>query len=169
MAHSLSSLIRRGFEDACRDPEAEAALTTALATEPCLRGLCLRDLPSLVQRRSVPARWQDEVLAGVIRAYRKGCRRIWGPVLLAMLGPALVRGAARLIAKPPVIQEEDIDQQVVLEALRAAAEMPLPDGCRFVQRRLVFWALKPVCRWLEREERRQTRQQSVDNTKEVRR
>src|SRR6266508_3981861 len=105
MAHSLSSLIRRGFEDACRDPEADSALTIALACEPCLRGLCLRELPSLMQRRSVPACRQDEVLAGAIRAYRKGCRKVWGPGLLAMLGPALVRGAARLGAKAPVIQE----------------------------------------------------------------
>src|SRR5438034_2830026 len=121
MAHSLSSLIRRGFEDACRDPEADSALGAAVASEPCLRGLCLGDLPILMHRRCVPACRQDEVLAGVIRAYRKGCRKVWGPVLLAMLGPALVRGAARLSAKPPVIQEEDVDQQVVVEALRAAA------------------------------------------------
>ena len=167
MAQSLSTLIRQGFEDACRDEDAEAALCAAWAAEPCLRGLSLPNLPRLMHRRSVPACRQDEVLAGVIRSYRNGCRKVWGPVLLAMLGPALVRAAARLRSVPPAIDAQDVEHQIVVEALRAAASMPLPEGSRFVQRRLVFWALKPVGRALGRERRRQASQQTTDIRQEV--
>jgi len=66
------------------------------------------------------------------------------------------------------VDEEDIDQQIVMEALRAAAIMPLPDDCRFVQRRLVFFAMKRVTRWLEREGRRQDSQTGVEATRENR-
>jgi hypothetical protein len=86
-----------------------------------------------------------------------------------MLGPALVRAAARFHAQPPAVDEEDIDQEVVMEALRAAAVMPLPDGCRFVQRRLMWFAMKRVTRWLERESRRQLRQESVAGLKDTQR
>jgi hypothetical protein len=167
MAVSLSALIRRGFEDACRDRDATLALHAAWSAEPALRGLCLDELPRLMHWRSVPGRRQDEILAAAIRSYRAGCRRVWGPVLLAMLGPALVRASACLQAVPPAIAEEDVDQEVVLEALRASAQMPLPNNCRFVQRRLVFWAVKPVRRWLERETRRQLAQRDIDDTREV--
>jgi hypothetical protein len=86
-----------------------------------------------------------------------------------MLAPALVRAAARFQALPPAVDEEDIDQQVVMEALRAAAVMPLPDDCRFVQRRLMWFAMKRVTRWIARENRRQLGQESVEGLKETRR
>ena len=39
MAVSLSALIRRGFEDACRDRDATLAIQGAWSAEPQLRGL----------------------------------------------------------------------------------------------------------------------------------
>ncbi|MFI5284490.1 MAG: hypothetical protein ACHQ0J_15400 [Candidatus Dormibacterales bacterium] len=166
MMVSLSNLIRRGFEDACEQPCVSEAFQEAQCLEPVLRGLCLADLPPLMHRRSIPSRRQDELLEGVIRAYRRGPRVVWGPILLAMLGPAVVRAAARLTAQPPAIEESDIDQQVVFETLRAAARMPLPEDCRFVQRRLMWWAIKPVVRWLERESRRPLPNEAVKGAKE---
>jgi hypothetical protein len=169
MTVSLSRLIRLGFRDAQILPAAEQHFQQAQCPEPALRGICLKDLPRLMQCPQVPARRQDELLAATIRAYRGGPALLWGPVLLGMLGPALVRAAARFHAQPPAVDEEDIDQQVVMEALRAAAVMPLPDGCRFVQRRLMWFAMKRVTRWLERESRRQLRQESVEGLKETQR
>jgi len=166
MIVSLSRLVRLGFKDALDLPDAGQHFREAQRSEPALRDICLEDLPSLMHCRKVPARRQDDLLAATIRAYRCGLVVLWGPVLLGMLGPALVRAAAGLRAHPPTVAEEDIDQQVVMEALRAAAEMPLPEGCRFVQRRLLFLVLKRVTRWLEREGRRQASQASFEHARE---
>jgi hypothetical protein len=162
MTASLSNLIRLGFKEARDLPKALQELREAQCREPALRGISLEDLPRLIQCRDVPACRQDDILAATIRSYRRGPVDLWGPILLCMLGPALVRAASRLQARPPAVDGEDIDQQVVMEALRAAAEMPLPVDCRFVQRRLVLLASKRLTRWLERESRRQTSQESFE-------
>lgn len=168
MTVSLSGLIRHGFKDAGEHPCSARIFQEAQCREPALRSTCLAELPNLMHRRAVPARRQDEILAATIRAYRVGPAAFWAPVLLSMLGPALVRAAGRFRAQPPAADEEDIDQQVVMEALRAATIMALPDDCRFVQRRLVFFAMKRVTRWLEREGRRQERQVPAEATTENR-
>ena len=168
MTASLSNLIRLGFKEARDLPEARRELREAQCRELALRGISLEDLPRLIQRREVPACRQDDLLAATIRSYRCGPAHLWGPILLSMLGPALVRAASRLQAQPPAVDGEDIDQQVVMEALRAAAEMPLPIDCRFVQRRLVLLATKRLARWLEREGRRQTSQESFEAMTEER-
>jgi hypothetical protein len=162
MTASLSSLIRLGFSCAGNLPETEQGFREVQCREPALRDIFLDDLPRLMQCREVPACRQDDLLAATIRAYRRGPAGLWAPILLSMLGPALVRAAARLQVQPPAVDDEDIDQQIVMEALRAAAEMPLPDECRFVQRRLVLLASKRLRRWLERERRRQTSQESFE-------
>jgi hypothetical protein len=168
MTVSLSGLIRRGFKEAGELPSSVRIFQEAQCRERALKSTCLAELPNLMHRREVPARRQDEILAATIRAYRHGPAAFWGPVLLGLLGPALVRAAARFRAQPPAVDEEDIDQQLVMEALRAAAIMPLPDDCRFVQRRLVFFTMKRVTRWLEREGRRQDSQTPAEATRESR-
>ncbi|MDQ2943783.1 MAG: hypothetical protein M3R21_08975 [Candidatus Dormibacteraeota bacterium] len=166
MTVSLSGLIRLGFKEACRGPEADHHFHDAQCREPAFSGTFLAELPRLMQCREVAARDQDEILESTIRAYRCGPASLWGPVLLGMLGPALVRMARRLHAQPPAIDEEDLDQQVIVEALRAAALMPLPDSCRFVQRRFVAYTAKRLSRWLERESRRQGSQASIEDARE---
>ena len=153
MAGSLSDLVRDGFRQALHDPSAIDAWACAQASEPALAGLGWAQLSSLMHRRSVPAATQDDVLAAAIRCYRASDRRIWAGVLLSMLGPALVRTAARVRCEWPEVDGEDLDQQVVLEVLRATAEIPLPDGCRYVQRRVVLLANKRLMRWACREAR----------------
>ena len=162
MTVSLSGLIRLGFKEVCVVPDADRHFADAQCREPGLRSTTLSELPELMQRREVPACRQDEVLASAIRAYRYGPAALWGPTLLGMLGPALVRMASRLPAQLPAVDEEDIDQQVIVEVLRAAALMPLPDDCRFVQRRLIAYAAKRLSRWLAREGRRQASQASFE-------
>ena len=156
MARSLSDLVRDGFDQALRDPCAGEAWACAQASEAALTGLGWSHLSSLMHRRSVPAATQDDVLAAAIRCYRAGDRRIWAGALLSMLGPALVRTAARVRCEWPEVDGEDLDQQIVLEVLRACAEIPLPDGCRYVQKRVVLLANKRLTRWASREARHLT-------------
>ena len=153
MTASLSGLIRIGFRDACNLQDARRLFREALERDPALGCSSLEELPRVMHGRQIPACCQDQVLAATIRAYRHGPSTLWGPVLLGMLGPALVRVARRLRTQPPAIDEEDLDQQVVVESLRAAAMMPLPENCRFVQRRLTALIGKRLMRWLMRERR----------------
>jgi hypothetical protein len=84
-----------------------------------------------------------------------------------MLAPALVRTAARVRSNWPEVDGEDLDQQVVLEALRACAEIPLPDGCRYVQRRVVLLANKRLTRWACREVRHMTQLVGSESLEEM--
>lgn len=106
-------------------------------------------------------------LFAVVLAYRAGPRRIWGPVLLDVLAPALLASLQRLRPYPPVMDAEDIRQQLVVEVLQAAAAMPLPANPNYLRRRLMARANQGVRRWLEREGRRQRGQRSFDALEET--
>src|SRR5690348_13329457 len=150
MVRSLSDLIREGFAQALLDPCSGETLRCAHDRELALADLSWRDMTSLMHLRRVPASRQDEVLRAGIRCYRGGARRIWGPVLLAMLGPAVIALARRVRRSSLEVDGFDLDQQAVLEVLRACAEMPLSGGCRFVQRRVLLLANKRLARWAAR-------------------
>src|ERR1051326_8448259 len=142
MARSLSELIREGLDEALGDSCAGEALASAQTREPALGGLALQEMTLLIHRRSVPACRQDDVMAAAIRCYRSGQRGIWAAVLLSMLAPAVIATAARVRCGSPDLDGEELDQQVVAEVLRACAEIPLPDSCRYVQRRVLLLANK---------------------------
>jgi hypothetical protein len=98
----------------------------------------------------------------LVLLYRSGPRQIWAPVLLDLLAPALLARLQRLRLEPPFMEEEDIRQQLVVELLRAAAYMPLPENSGFLRRRLLDRANQGVWRRLARESRRQRRQKSYE-------
>jgi hypothetical protein len=158
----LSRDIAVDMDSVVRSPGATAELEVAAAGEPALRGLELDQLPRLAHSRHVALDRQDQVLAATLRAFRAGPASLWGPVMLEMLAPALVKLASRTLPVLPAIDEEDIQQQVIYEALRAGATMPLPPDCRFVQARLVKLANKRLRRWLAHELRRQERHLSLE-------
>ncbi len=108
-------------------------------------------------------------LRAIVDGYRAGPRELWGSVLLDLLAPALLARLQRLRTELPVIDEEDIRQQLVFELLRAAARMPLPSEDRYLKTALIARANQGVCRWLAREARRQMNQQSVEAMEERRR
>ena len=108
-------------------------------------------------------------LRAIVDAYRAGPRELWGSVLLDLLAPALLARLQRLRTEPPVIDEQDIRQQLVFELLRAAAKMPLPIEDRYLKTALIARANQGVCRWLAREARRQMNQQPVEAMEERRR
>jgi hypothetical protein len=96
---------------------------------------------------------RDRLLGEIVWAYRKGDRQVWGAVLLDLLTPALLKKLKRYSPEEPVVDLEDIRQQLVVELLHAAATMPFPPGADFVERRLVLRAGQGVRRWLSRERR----------------
>jgi hypothetical protein len=96
---------------------------------------------------------RDRLLEEIVWAYRTGDRQVWGAVLLDLLTPALLKRLKRYVPEEPVIDLEDIRQQLVVELLQAAATMPFEPGVDFVERRLVLRAGQGVRRWLSRERR----------------
>jgi len=101
-------------------------------------------------------------LQALVTAYRCGPRTLWAPVLLDSLAWGLVARARRLRQEPPFIAEEDIRQQLILALLTAAADMPLPRNCAYLERRLLARANQIVRRSLQRENRRLGRQTSLE-------
>jgi hypothetical protein len=108
-------------------------------------------------------------LRAIVGTYRAGPRELWGSVLLDLLAPALLARLLRLRTELPVLDEEDIRQQLVFELLRAAATMPLPSEDRYLKTALIARANQGVCRWLAREARRQMNQQPFEAIEERRR
>jgi hypothetical protein len=117
------------------------------------------DLASLSARagdvKKVSLRKRDQALHALIKRYRNGNQRLWAPLILDLMAPAIVTRLQRYSPAPPVITEEDIAQQLVLQILIAAATMPIPEDGAFLERALLKAAAKPVSRWLQREDRRQ--------------
>ena len=152
MSSSLSVELREAFREVADElPEAE-------------RGVVARVRDSSKRRRSE----RSLGLLAVVLAYRAGPRRVWGPVLLDLLAPALLARLQRLRAEPPVMDEEDLRQQLVLEVLRAAAAMPLPANPGYLRSRLMARANQGMWRWLAREGRRQSGQRSFEALEEER-
>jgi hypothetical protein len=137
MAPSLASDTREAFG------QARAALT--------------RSELELVTRARVagnrPTGERDRLLESVVLAYRSGDRQLWGAVLLDLLTPALLERLRLFRPEPPVIDDEDLRAELVLQLLEATATMPFPPGLRFVERRLVLRAGQGLRRWLRRERR----------------
>jgi hypothetical protein len=103
-------------------------------------------------------RERNQLLAGLVLAYRRGPRQLWAPVILDLLAPALIDCLQGYRAEPPCLDEEEIRQQLVLEVLRAVKGMPVHLGGRQMRIRIISRANKAVVRWLEHEGIHQSRQ-----------
>ena len=95
---------------------------------------------------------RDQLLYLVVRRYRDGSRDFWGPVVLEVLAAPLMARLTRFSSSFPAIDEEDISQQFLMEALACAATIPLSDH-RYLERRLLLRASDRVSRYLQREAR----------------
>ena len=140
----LSARLATGFEESLRQ---EALLASDQPQEEALASVPLRELPRLV-RSAVPYARRDELLAAIVRCYRRSPHPGWSGVLLEALAPALVRVCRRMIRVPRGIDADDVEQQVVLEALRAARSMPLHEPPRRVERRIELRVTTMTVRWL---------------------
>ena len=109
---------------------------------------------------------RNRLLAKIVAGYRRGPRQLWAPVILDLLAPALIESVQWFRAEPPILDEEEIRQQLVMEVLRAVATMPIHEGGRQMKIRLLSQANRAVVRWLEGEGIRQGCQHSFEASEE---
>jgi hypothetical protein len=147
MFTSLTNGVRAGYEQVADalDEDAQALVDAAR------------------KRRSAD---RGRALMAIVLAYREGPRDLWGPILLDLVAPALLARLRRLRTEPPVMDNEDVRQQLVMELLSAAAGMPLPTEPCYLQSRLIARANQAVRRGLQRERRRQSHQHSFETHEE---
>lgn len=148
---SLADLIRAAFVEAVHHPEAASELMVARSAEPVLSAACLSELPQLVRRPSHPAD-AGEVLAAAVLMYQTGSRSLWGPVILEMLAPALVELRASLYAGPACVTDDDLSQQLLVEALAVAAAVNASRS-HWIKQRITRRVRTRLVRWLRIEER----------------
>jgi len=125
--------------------------------------LCPEELAMVERARdrvNVRAPERDRLLAQIVCAYRSGPRQAWGPVILDLLAPDLIVMLQRFRPEPPTIDEDEIRQQLVLEALRAVVRIRLLEDGRWTRVRLFSRTYTRMLRWLAREGRRQRRKVS---------
>lgn len=122
-------------------------------TNPALAAALGRDT-ELLALRALTTPDADRWLRQILVRYRQK-PETWAPVLLKALAPILFARLARLTDVLPVIDFDDIAQQLVVEILERALSMPINDDTRFVAQRLLLDAGKEVTRWLRREQRQQ--------------
>lgn len=127
--------------------------------------LCPEELALVARMRdrvNIRASERDRLLAQVVCAYRSGPRQVWGPVILDLFAPALVEMLQEFRTEPPLIDEEETRQQLVLELLSSAARVRLLEDGRQTKWRIISRAYTGMLRWLGREGRRQRRQVSFE-------
>jgi hypothetical protein len=118
---NLSRLIRVSFQDELR----RSADLPGRTSEPALGP----DAWAIVRASRDPRRTRDErgaVVAAAIRCYRRAPTQAWGAVVLELLSPALVATSVRFHYLPIGVSAEDVEQQLMVEALDAARRMRLP-------------------------------------------
>ena len=96
---------------------------------------------------------RDRALAEIVAAYRAGPRELWAPVILDLVAPSLLERLQHFEARPPVLDVEDLTQQLVVQLLHAAATVRVACDGRHLRRELVARARKAVSRRLVREHR----------------
>src|SRR5579864_9001231 len=92
---------------------------------------------------------------------REGYLQVAGflrPEELALLARDLILMLQRFRPEPPTIDEDEIRQQLILEALRAVVRVRLLEDGRRTKVRLFSRTYTRMLRWLGREGRRQRRQ-----------
>jgi hypothetical protein len=150
---SLSEEIDVGFEDAllAHDPR---VLEEAATRHPFLAGMSARDLVSLALDRPARRDRKDQLWTAVVDCYRHGPRAFWGPVILQMLSPTLLRKATRLFAEGQLAEfDEDIRHQLIAALLSAAARERVPTRARWIPNRLSTRAVTTVRRSMAAETR----------------
>ena len=149
---TLSRLIRQGFEHEMDDGQDLPGGTD----EPLLAGLNAHAIVSVMRDPDRSLDEQGAVLASVIRCYREAPTPAWAALLLEMLSPALVATSIRFTYAPVGVDEEDVQQQVLVEALHAASHMRLPEQAGFTLARLTDWTVSRTARMLLRNTRAET-------------
>jgi DNA-binding NarL/FixJ family response regulator len=147
---SLTQVIREVFEQETRSIEC----LPGKDEDGLLAGLDASEIPIKLHDRAVPHGQQDELLAAIIVRLRRIPNSGWKAVFLDALAPALVDVRRRLVvAEGSGLDDADLDQQIIVEAIDAALTIPLPVGARWIQRRIERRVATRMARWLIRQAR----------------
>ena len=152
---SLSDDIRKGFEEAVSSNHS-GILEDAASRHPFLGGMSARDLVSVGLDRRARRDAKNQLWIAVIDSYRHGPRGFWGPVILQMVAPTLLRKASWLLTKSEVDAvelDEDICHQLIATLLNAAAREKVPTPARWIPNRLATRAVTKAGRWMAAETR----------------
>ncbi|MDQ6879868.1 MAG: hypothetical protein M3082_19650 [Candidatus Dormibacteraeota bacterium] len=105
---------------------------------------------------------RNQLLGKIVAAYQRGPRQLWAPVILDLLAPAILESLQWLRPEPPVVDAEEVRQQLMFEVLRAAASIPIQTAGRKLKVRLLSQANRAVVRWLEEERVSRSWEQSFE-------
>ena len=150
---SLSDDINRGFEDALL-AHGPGILQEAASRFPFLCGMSARDLVSVALDKRARRGVKNQLWIAVVASYRHGPRGFWGPVILQMVSPTLLRKATRLLAEAELAElDEDTCHQLIAALLNAAVREKVPTPARWIPNRLATRAMTKVGRWMAAETR----------------
>ena len=152
----LAVQLRQGLDGVRAELEA-GEFESARQSEPALTRFTLPELVEFGRWPTTKSAEQDAVWLAIVRCCRHRDARIWTPVLLQMLAPAIINEAYRLALAVLRIDPVEIQQQLLAEVLAAATSLPLDERSRGVQTRLVKTAARRVEDWI----RRTTEQQAL--------
>lgn len=157
----LSDQLRRGLDEVRAELES-SELEAAGRSHCALAGLSLPELIRLAQTPNRELAEQNAVWLAVVRCYRERSARLWGPVLLEMLAPALIDEAYRLVLGHRDIDPSDIQQHLLVSVLAACSSIRLTATSRFVKLALVRSARRRTIRWLQKTLRQRRRTDSLE-------
>ena len=143
----LSDQLRCGLEGVRAELEA-GEFELATRSEPAIAIFTLPTLIGFVRTPNRRLAEQDAVWLAVLRCYRRRSGRLWAPVLLEMLAPAIINEAYRFVLRVPEVDPAEIQQQLLMSALVAALSLPLNETSGFVKLALVREMRRRVRRWL---------------------
>jgi DNA-directed RNA polymerase specialized sigma24 family protein len=158
---ALSDQLRRGLDEVRAELES-SEFEAAGRAESALAGLTLPALITLVRTPNRDLTEQNAVWLAVVRCYQQRPARLWAPVLLEMLAPALIDEAYRLVRRYTDLDPSEIQQQLIVSALTACASIRLTDTSRFVKLTLVRAMRRRTVRWLLQTLLQRQRAQSLD-------
>ena len=150
----LAVQLRQGLDGVRAELEA-GEFESARQSEPALTRFTLPELVEFGRWPTTKSAEQDAVWLAIVRCCRHRDARLWMPVLLQMLAPAIINEAYRLALAVLRIDPVEIQQQLLAEVLVAAASLSLDDRSRRVQARLVRTAARRVEDWIRRTTERQ--------------
>jgi DNA-directed RNA polymerase specialized sigma24 family protein len=143
----LSDQLRHGLDEVRAELES-FEFEAAGRAERALAGLTLPALIALVRTPNRDLAEQNAVWLAVIRCYRQQSPRLWAPVLLEMLAPALIDEAYRLARRYTDLDPAEIQQQLLVSALGACSSIRLTETSRFVKLALVRAVRRRTVRWV---------------------
>ena len=139
------------LSDLIRSAVAEAPPPGLSARVLALRARLLSDIGAGRHSRSS----RDALLRELVLLYQNGPARLWSPLLLEAMGPALSERLKRFTPPGPAIDADDIAQQLVVALLEVAGTVYLADDADCVEKQLLKEAARRVSRGLRHEYQRQ--------------